>query len=181
MFTRDCKELHPLAADSPTSSPLSLLHPFLPFKFLLLLLPFIPPDMVPSLGLSKPRDIELTYFDFGGPAEKIRLTLLMGGVPFKVGRHLDKEGRASLLALRFHTQASVLQSSMRVSSFVKLFFLFLLNMLTYESYVYFGAYNSLGNASKGRARVRVHIATPTVDHITSYRMILYRTGIDKRW
>ena len=39
--------------------------------------------MVPSLGLSKPKDIELTYFDIAGVAEKVRMTLLIGGVPFK--------------------------------------------------------------------------------------------------
>jgi glutathione S-transferase len=42
--------------------------------------------MVPSLGLSKPKDIELTYFDISGVAEKIRITLLVGGVPFKDNR-----------------------------------------------------------------------------------------------
>ena len=42
--------------------------------------------MVPSLGLAKPKDIELTYFDISGVAEKIRMTLLIGGVPFKDNR-----------------------------------------------------------------------------------------------
>ena len=41
--------------------------------------------MVPSLGLAKPKSVELTYFDIAGVADKIRLTLLMGGVPFKAG------------------------------------------------------------------------------------------------
>mmetsp|Transcript_26627 Transcript_26627/g.65278 ORF Transcript_26627/g.65278 Transcript_26627/m.65278 type:complete len:249 (+) Transcript_26627:97-843(+) len=41
------------------------------------------PDMMPSLGLSQPKDIELQYFDIAGVAEKIRFALLIGGVPFK--------------------------------------------------------------------------------------------------
>ena len=41
------------------------------------------PSMLPSLGFSRPKDIELKYFDFAGAAEKVRFTLLMGGVPFK--------------------------------------------------------------------------------------------------
>ena len=40
--------------------------------------------MPPSLGFSRPKDIELKYFDIAGAAEKVRwFTLLMGGVPFK--------------------------------------------------------------------------------------------------
>ena len=41
------------------------------------------PSMMPSLGFSRPKDIELKYFDIAGAAEKVRFTLLMGGVPFK--------------------------------------------------------------------------------------------------
>lgn len=42
--------------------------------------------MVPSLGFNKPKEIELTYFDIAGVAEKVRMTLLLGGVPFKDNR-----------------------------------------------------------------------------------------------
>ena len=45
--------------------------------------PLMRTSMLPSLGFSRPKDIELKYFDFAGAAEKVRFTLLMGGVPFK--------------------------------------------------------------------------------------------------
>jgi|TARA_B100001142_G_scaffold107435_1_gene109329 glutathione S-transferase len=48
------------------------------------------PSMMPTLGLNRPQ-IELKYFDFAGAAEKVRFTLLMGGVPFKDTRVSFKE------------------------------------------------------------------------------------------
>ena len=41
------------------------------------------PDALPTLGLTKPKDIKLTYFDIPGAGEKIRLALLLGKIPFK--------------------------------------------------------------------------------------------------
>ena len=48
------------------------------------------PSMMPTLGLNRPQ-IELKYFDIAGAAEKVRFTLLMGGVPFKDTRVSFKE------------------------------------------------------------------------------------------
>jgi glutathione S-transferase len=40
------------------------------------------PDVLPSLGLSKPKNIKLTYFDIPGAGEKVRVALLLGKIPF---------------------------------------------------------------------------------------------------
>ena len=44
------------------------------------------PDAIPSLGLSKPKDIKLTYFDIAGAGEKVRLALMLGKIPFEDDR-----------------------------------------------------------------------------------------------
>ena len=44
------------------------------------------PGAVPSLGLSKPKEVSLQYFDIPGAAEKVRFALLMGKVPFRDDR-----------------------------------------------------------------------------------------------
>ena len=33
------------------------------------------PDAIPSLGLSRPKDIKLTYFDIAGVADKVRIAM----------------------------------------------------------------------------------------------------------
>ena len=40
------------------------------------------PDVMPTLGLVKPSNIKLTYFDIPGAGEKVRLALMMGKIPF---------------------------------------------------------------------------------------------------
>jgi len=44
------------------------------------------PDAIPSLGLSRPKDIKLTYFDIAGVADKVRIAMHIGGIAFEDDR-----------------------------------------------------------------------------------------------